>query len=53
MDSNQLFKYVYAKYGLKFEPIIPGSTDTYVLMSPLDRDEHLVESRQTQCENLC
>lgn len=45
MDSNQLFKYVYAKYGLKFEPIIPGSTDTYVLMSPLDSGYFAMLSR--------
>ena len=45
MDSNQLFKYVYAKYGLKFEPIIPGSTETYVLMSPVDSGYFAMLSR--------
>ena len=45
MDSNQLFKYVYAKYGLKFEPIVSGSTDTYVLMSPLDSGYFAMLSR--------
>ncbi|WP_406842488.1 TerB N-terminal domain-containing protein [Lactobacillus helveticus] len=45
MDSNQLFKYVYAKYGLKFEPIVSGSTDTYVLMSPLDSSYFAMLSR--------
>ncbi|MGN1272865.1 MAG: TerB N-terminal domain-containing protein [Lactobacillus sp.] len=45
MDSNQLFKYVYAKYGLKFEPIVPGSTDTYVLMSPVDSGYFAMLSR--------
>ena len=45
MDSNQLFKYVYAKYGLKFEPIIPGSAETYVLMSPVDSGYFAMLSR--------
>lgn len=45
MDSNQLFKYVYAKYGLKFEPIVSGSTDTYVLMSPIDSGYFAMLSR--------
>ncbi|EEJ72658.1 TerB N-terminal domain-containing protein [Lactobacillus ultunensis] len=45
MDSNQLFKYVYAKYGLKFEPAIPGSTSVYVLMSPVDSGYFAMLSR--------
>lgn len=45
MDPNQLFKYVYAKYGLKFEPILPGSTDVYVLMSPIDSSYFAMLSR--------
>ena len=45
MDPNQLFKYVYAKYGLKFEPVLPGSTDVYVLMSPIDGSYFAMLSR--------
>lgn len=45
MDSNQLFKYVYAKYGLKFEPAVPGSTSIYVLMSPIDSGYFAMLSR--------
>lgn len=45
MDSNQLFKYVYAKYGLKFQPAVPGSTSIYVLMSPVDSGYFAMLSR--------
>lgn len=45
MDSNQLFKYVKAKYGLKFEPAIAGSTNLYLLMSPLDSSYFAMLSR--------
>lgn len=45
MDSNQLFKYVYAKYGLKFEPIVANNTDTYVLISPRDGSYFAMLSR--------
>lgn len=45
MDSNQLFKYVYAKYGLKFQPVVPGSTSVYVLMSPIDSSYFAMLSR--------
>lgn len=45
MDSNQLFKYVYAKYGLKFKPAVPGSTSVYVLMSPVDSGYFAILSR--------
>lgn len=45
MDSNQLFKYVYAKYGLNFKSMIPGSTAAYVLTSPVDSSYFAMLSR--------
>ena len=33
------------KYGLKFEPVLPGSTDVYVLMSPIDGSYFAMLSR--------
>lgn len=45
MDSNQLFKYVQSKYGLKFQPVVPGSTNLYVLMSPVDGSYFAMLSR--------
>ncbi len=35
MNFNQLSKYVWQKYGLKFTPLIPGSTTSYILKTPL------------------
>lgn len=45
MDSNQLFKYVYAKYGLKFKPIVANNTDTYILTSPVTNKYFAMLSR--------
>ena len=36
LNFNELSRYVYQKFGLKFKPAIPGSTELYVLESPLD-----------------
>lgn len=45
MDSNQLFSYVYRKYGLRFQPIVANSTDTFVLKSPRDDSYFAMLSR--------
>lgn len=45
VDFNDLSKYVYQKYGLKFQPAIPGSKELYVLMSPLDSSYFAMMSR--------
>lgn len=45
MNFNELSKYVENKYGLKFKPVIPGSTELYVLSSPLDGEYFAMLSR--------
>lgn len=45
MNFNDLSKYVYQKYGLKFQPAIPGSSELYVLVSPLDNSYFAMMSR--------
>lgn len=36
MNFNNLSKFVWRKYGIKFMPAIPGSKEIYVLRSPLN-----------------
>lgn len=45
MNFNDLSKYVFQKYGLKFTPALPGSTELYVLKSPLDDSYFAMYSR--------
>lgn len=50
MNFNSLSKYVYQKYGLKFKPAMPGSTEFYVLPSPLDGSYFAMLSRIKKSE---
>lgn len=45
MNFNELSKYVFQKYSLKFTPVVPGSTELYVLKSPLDKSYFAMMSR--------
>lgn len=48
MNFNELSKFVYRKYGLKFKPALSGSTELYVLSSPLDQSYFAMMSRIRQ-----
>lgn len=45
MNSNELNKFVFQKYGLKFKPVLPGSKELYVLSSPIDQSYWAMLSR--------
>lgn len=48
MNFNELSKFIYQKYGLKFKPAVPGSKELYVLASPLDGEYFAMMSRIRQ-----
>lgn len=48
MNFNNLSQFVYRKYGLKFTPVVPGSTELYLLKSPLNGDPFAMMSRIRQ-----
>lgn len=45
MNFNDLSKFVWRKYGLKFEPALPGSQEIYVLRSPFNGAYFAIMSR--------
>lgn len=45
MNFNELSKLVYKKYGLKFEPALPGSQELFLLKSPVDGSTFAMMSR--------
>lgn len=48
VNFNDLSKFIYQKYGLKFTPAIPGSTKLYVLKSAVDNGYFAMMSRIKQ-----
>ncbi|RVU70204.1 MULTISPECIES: TerB N-terminal domain-containing protein [Lactobacillus] len=50
MNFNDLSKYVYQKYGLKFTPAIPGSKELFVLKGPNDQSYFAMMSRINKSE---
>lgn len=48
MNFNDLSKFVFRKYGLKFSPAVPGSTELFLLKSPVDGSYFAMMSRIKQ-----
>ena len=48
LNFNDLSKFVFKKYGLKFFPAVPGSTELYLLKSPVDGSYFAMMSRIRQ-----